>query len=261
MERLTVNIRQCAEKRAKDTLECGGNRLKLIVGLLLCVALTVVMWGVSDMAEMLMCHFFEDARFCSLIANVFLYLLIIFTVTPVYLGLFFVAARMLREENTDITDIFDCFSSLSMYGRALSLVLNIFVRVLPIILALRAPYVLSNLSVLADISQNLYGFGAKAVSVAVSAILVLPVSSSFGFVGFAELYSNQSVRKAVKMARDARKRNYSHVFSLAYSTLFKLLLSLLTIGVVTVIHTIPLSLLRYAAMANELDNNEPTGMI
>lgn len=261
MERLSGNKKQRAEKKAKDVLEQGDNRLKLVAGLLVCASLTFVMWSISDAAEMMLWHVLEDVAFCSLIANAFLCLLLLFTVAPVYFGLFFVAARMLRNEKTEIIEIFDYFSSPRAYGRALTLAVNVFVRILPVVLVLRAPYIFGMLSFSIELPEYLYGAGVTLISVLLSAILVLPVSSSFGFVSFAELYPDISVRQAAKLAKRARKKNYSQVFALSYSTLLKLLLSLLTVGVVTLIHTVPMSLLRYASFAYELDNNEPKGMI
>jgi hypothetical protein len=45
------------------------------------------------------------------------------------------------------------------------------------------------------------------------------------------------------------------VFALAALTLLKLLLSLLTLGILTVIHTLPMALLTYGAMAQELKDH------
>ena len=261
LEHLSHNIRQQAEKRARAALDCGKNRLKLVVGILFSVAITVVMWSISDIAEMLLWHLIDDAALCTLIADAFHCLLIIFTVAPVYLGLFFVAARMLCGEETEIADIFDCFSSPRLYGRAIGVALRLFVRLLPVVIVLRAPYAFGALSMSLEIPEYLYGGAALLVAVALSAVLVLPVASSFGLVSFSLFYPEQGIRVAVKMARKARKGSYRYVLSLAYSTLLRLLLSLFTIGVVTLIQTIPLSLLRYAAMARELDNNEPKGII
>ena len=54
------------------------------------------------------------------------------------------------------------------------------------------------------------------------------------------------------MARKARKGYRSCVLGVSLGTLIKLLLSMLTLGIATIVHVIPLSMLTYGAMAEEL---------
>ena len=251
---LKSNIKRNSEARAREALERKGNRLKLAVSVIICVAITFVMWNTSDAVELLVGCFVSDPTVCYLVANGLLYFLLVFVASPVYLGVFFAAARMLRGESVEIIDVFDSFSSSRSYGRALGLALNMFLRILPIVLILRLPYAARALSGWLEIPKSFADYGS-VISIVAALIIVLPVASSFGFVGFAEMHREQSLRQAVKRARKARKGKSSLVFSLAYSTLLKLLLSLLSVGVITGLHTIPLALLRYASLAQELDNN------
>ena len=77
------------------------------------------------------------------------------------------------------------------------------------------------------------------------------------------MLEEKKLSKARRCARKARKRNRVSIFILVYSTLVKLLLSLLTLGIVTLLHTLPMAMLSYGAMAMSLKdkfdiNNERT---
>ena len=256
LARLKNNIRYHSAECAKKTLVSNGNQLKLAVCVLFCVALTMLAWFISDLFELAFAIFAvsynEPAVYwCSILM---LYLLIILLAAPVYIGMFGVAMRMSQGKNAEIVDIFDTFSSPRSYCRALVISLNLFVRILPIVLLLRLPYMLDTLAYYFTVPAFVDEYVWFAV-IPVALAVVLPVGSSFGFVSFSYLDENESVRACVRRARKARKGNYKSVYSLVYTTLFKLLISLLTVGVWTVIHTIPMALLNYASLATELDNN------
>lgn len=256
LARLKNNIRQRSAEYAEKALVSNGNQLKLASCVILCAAVTMLAWFLSDLFELAFSIFAvsynEPAVYwCSILL---LCLLIILLAAPVYIGMFGVAMRMSQGEISEIVDVFDTFSSLKAYGRALRISLNIFVRVLPIVLLLRLPYMLDALAYFFTIPAFVYKYVWFAV-IPTALVVVLPVGSSFGFVSFSYLDENESVRACVRRARRTRKGNYKAVYSLVYSTLFKLLLSLLTVGVWTVIHTIPMAILNYASLATELDNN------
>ena len=256
LARLKKTIKQHYAECASKTLVSDGNQLKLALCVMLCVALTMLSWWLSDLFEISFSIFAVSYNepvvyWCSILL---LGLLIILLVAPVYIGMFGLAMRMSQGENTEIVDIFDTFSSLKSYGRALRISLNLFVRILPIVLLLRFPYLLDTLAYYFTVPELVYEYVWFAV-IPIALVVVLPVGSSFGFVSFSYLYENESLRACVRQARKARKGNYKAIYSLVYTTLIKLLLSLLTVGVWTVIHTIPMALLDYASLATELDNN------
>lgn len=256
LARLKNDIRHRCAECAKKTFVSNGNQLKLAFCILLCVAVTMLAWFLSDLFELAFAIFAvsynEPAVYWYSI--LLLCLLIILLAAPVYIGMFGVAMRMSQGESAEIVDIFDTFSSPKAYGRALRISLNLFVRILPIVLLLRFPYLLDTLAYYFTVPELVYEYVWFAV-IPIALVVVLPVGSSFGFVSFSYLYENESLRACVRQARKARKGNYKAIYSLVYTTLIKLLLSLLTVGVWTVIHTIPMALLDYASLATELDNN------
>ena len=163
------------------------------------------------------------------------------------------ATKMIRGENAVLIDIFECFESARSYGRSIRLSIGLLLRLLPIVVMVRAPYALYSASEFLELPDFIFE-GGQLVFMLAALVFVLPAAAGFGFITFSELCRGDSVGAAVKMARKARKGKYSLVFSLAYTTLLRLALSLLSVGVVTVLHTRPMSLLRYASLAYEFDN-------
>ena len=253
MARIKNNVRHRATEDAQEIFSVGGNQLKLTLCVVLCVAITILVWLLSDFAEIAFLIFDVDlGEILPYIASrILLCLLVLFLASPVYVGTFGLAMRMLRGEKVEAVDAFDTFSSHKAYGRALRISLNLFLRILPLIILLRLPYMLDMLAYYLVFPAFVYEYSWVAVIIAFP-IVALPVSASFGFISFSYLDKNESVRVCVHKARKARRGNYRAIYSLAYVTLFKLLLSLLTVGVWTVIHTIPMALLSYASLATEL---------
>ena len=222
--------------------------------MLVCTVVTVLVWFMSDLAI----YVLDIARVESVLAyllsaNLFMYLLILFLVGPLYVGAFDVALRMVKGESPHAVDAFDFFSSSKKYGRALGLSMALFVRMLPVVLAIRLPWIVEMLSYSFPVLMPFVDI-SYMVFVPIALAIIFFVCRSFGFISFALLDSEQSIRNAIKSARQARKNNYKTIIALSYETLLKLLLSLLTLGVVTVIETIPMAFLTYGAMAQELKN-------
>ena len=213
MTPLKSQIKRNTEAHARFAIEQKGNRFKLAFGAVLCIAITFIMWSLSDAIEIFLYSLLYNPALCPVIANGLLYLLMLFIAAPVFVGLFFVAARMVGGENTEIIDIFNAFSSLESYGRSLRLCFNVFLRILPIIFALRAPYIIAEIEAWIVFPEWAVKY-AFVFSIFAALVMVLPVSSSLGFVGFSLMYPDMSVKRAIKTARRARKKRYSLVFHL-----------------------------------------------
>ena len=245
-------MKRNAAKYAKETLAKEGNRIKLSASVVICISLTMIMWLLSGLSDIVLDIFGVTNEYLYYpVSKLTLGFLVFFLVEPVYVGTFRMAIRMLQGEETEIADIFDTFSSFKAYVRAFRLSFKMFLRILPIIIVLRIHAIMEYLSYwLVFFDETVKAVNILFVPVAL--FLVLFACRSFGVVSFA--YFDESVRlgKAKKVARKARKGNQKTVCALAYKTLFKLILSLLTLGIATVVHTIPLAMLNYGALACEM---------
>jgi hypothetical protein len=250
---MVKNLKYHAQKRAQSTLDSADNRLKLILCTLISTVLTVFVWVFSDLASIVLeMAGSASAVLYSLVPNTLFCLMLVFLVAPVYMGTFKTALKMLKGEECFVADVFEGFSSRKLYGRYLGLSLVLFAALLPIVLALRMPWILTYLSYAVNIDQGLVKL-ADVLFIPVALLFVLVSAHPFGFVTYSMLDEDISVAAALKKARTARKGNYRSVYALAFSTLMKLLLSMLTLGTVTIIHTVPMALLTYGAMAQDME--------
>lgn len=245
-------MRRNAVKRAKSVLAKEGNRTKLAGAVLICISLTMIMWLFADLSGIILDMIGNVEEYVYYpVARLSLVILILYLVAPLYVGTFRMAGRMLQGEETEIADMFYTFSSGKAYRRALRLSFKIFWRILPIIIALRIHAIMDFLSYwLVFYDETILAVNIGFIPVAL--FLVLFVSRSFGLVSFAYFNESMKLRKTRKYARKARRGNYSSICAVAYGTLFKLIFSLLTLGIATVVHTIPLAMLTYGALAEQL---------
>lgn len=241
-----------ATKWAKDTLAKEGNRVTLSAAVLLCVALTMVVWLLSELPGIVLDTLGVSEEYMYYpVSRLTLVVLMLFFVAPVYIGAFRMSLKMLGGENAEIADVFDAFSSFKAYVKALGLSLKIFFRILPIIIVLSLRAIMDYLSFwFVFYDETLMAVDICFIPVAL--LLALFACRSFGIVSFAFVCEPMRFLKTQKFARKARKGNAKAVCSLAYITLFKLILSLLTLGIAAVVHTIPLAMLNYGALACEM---------
>ena len=255
MSSVKKEIRQSAIKRAKEVLTKEDNRLKLSLAVIICAVLTVLMWLLSQMTDMVLYIFGVNYEYLYYPVSVLsLVILLVYLVIPLYVGTYRMSVNMLSGQNTEIADIFDVFSSFRAYNRALGLSFGMFFRILPIIIALRIHYImdyLSNWLVFFEETE-------KAVDIAfipLAILLVFWACRSFGNISLAYLDESQRIKRTRKLGRKIRKGNYKIIIALAYTTLFKLILSLLTLGILTIFHTVPLAMLTYGAAADQMKQN------
>ena len=241
-----------AAKIAKATLATEGNRVKLSVAVLICTSLTMLTWLLSELPVTVLDALGINEEYLYFpISQLTLSLLILLFVAPVYLGVYRMSIKMLLCESAEIADVFDSFSSCRAYARAIALSLKILVRILPIILVLRIHAIMNYLSYwLVFYDETLTAVNICFVPVAL--LLVLFACRSFGIVSFAFFDESARFGKTQKAARKARKGNAKAIFALAYKTLCGLVLSLLSLGVAAIVHTIPLAMLNYGAVACEM---------
>ena len=256
-------MRREAIKRAKSVIDTDGNRLKLAGAVLVCACVTVIMWLVASLSTVVLDTIGGVKEYMYYpIFSAALYLLMLFLVAPLYVGCYKMALSMLFGETVHMVNVFDPFSSAKAYFKALRLSFGCFLRILPIIIALRIHAIMDFLSywfVFFEITLKM----VNIFYIPAALVLVLFACGSFGSFGFAYILEERKLSKARRCARKARKRNRVSIFILVYSTLVKLLLSLLTLGIVTLLHTLPMAMLSYGAMAMSLKdkfdiNNERT---
>lgn len=245
--------REC-EKKARDVLNMGENRIKLACAVLLCASITVLLWLVSSLSSNVLDTIGGMPEYAYYpAAQIMLYVLVIFLAAPLYVGCFRMSLLMTYGEQVEIIDVFYTFSSAGSYFRALRLSLGVFLRILPIIIALRIHAIMNYLSFwLVFFDETIKAVNIFFVPVAI--LLVMLACFSFGSVSFAYICEDMKLCKARKYARKARRKNYGSVIAVAYTTLFKLVLSILTLGILSVVHTIPLAMLTYCHTALKLKN-------
>ena len=187
LAKIKNNLRHRAAEYAEKVFSVDGNQLTLTLCVVLCVAVTILVWFLSDFVKMafLIFDFSFDELVSYIASGILLCLLVLFLASPVYVGTFGLAMRMLQGEQVEVIDAFDTFSSRGAYGRALRISLNLFLRILPLIILLRLPYMLDMLAYYLVLPEFVYEYSWVAVIVAF--VAVLPVSASFGFISFSYL--------------------------------------------------------------------------
>ena len=245
-------IRKNAKKRAKEVLAINGNRAKLAGAVVLCISLTMIMWLLSGLTDIVLDIFDLNYEYLYYPVSMFaLIIMMLYLVAPVYVGTYRMAVHMLDGEQMEVADIFEPFSSVRKYRRALRSSFKIFRRIAPILIAL-------NIHAIMDYLSYWFVFYEETIKnvdyffIPAAFILVFWANRPFGMVSFAYFDEGMKLRHARKMARKARKGYRSCVLGVSLGTLIKLLLSMLTLGIATIVHVIPLSMLTYGAMAEEL---------
>ena len=249
LERLRdESYRKKAIPTARALLSRDGNRTVLILSVLICAVASflptlVITWPLTYLVD------WETLYGANLVLYAVLYYaewivylaFFFFTAPPLYLGLYRTAVRMSREESTGVLDVFHYFSSKALYRRAMTIVFRTACFVLPVYLAgllvgstlgMEDGWILTVLSV--------------CLLVVVFLICLLSFSLSGGYVTLAVLREDAPLSECRAMAREiSRGRAWTNVIFLL-SLSWRILLSLLTVGVVLLVHTLPMSMLASA---------------
>lgn len=258
MASVKKEMRLSAKIRAKEILAREGNRMKLSAAVVICASLTIIMWLLSGLSDIVLDIFGVGYEYLYYPVSILtLVCLVVYLVAPVYVGTFRMSLKMLNGEETEIADIFEVFSSFKAYNRALRVSFGMLLKILPIIIALRIHAIIDYLSYwLVFFDETIIALDILFIPIAL--LLVIFVCRPFGYVSFAYFDESQKLRNTRKLARKSRKGNHGSILALAYATLFKLILSLFTFGILTIVHTIPLSMLTYGAMAEQIKQNYET---
>lgn len=248
-------IRHRAFRTAKEILDLRGNRLNLVVGILACILATVAVAMIAsafDLAFDLPSLLGESMTVIAV--SLLQAVLSFFTVYPLYLGLFRVAMNMCRGEATEFSQLFVFYGSLRMLGRAWGIQLRILWNSFPLLLVVALPY-LSLFEYSDLISKLLIPILASSESLLLFAGLCTS-SRIFPFAMLAVDDLGMPLSEAAKQAKAAVKGSVFSVFAFRIRLMWRFLLSLLTVGVVTLFHVLPLTLLAYNEYSTELLNSK-----
>ena len=231
-----------ARAKARECLNGKGNRLLLIWGILACVLVTVALSIVVDSFYVILARDFRVTEAVALLClGAARFLLFYFLAFPLYLGVVDAAGRISRDEQADLFVFFGFYRSLRMLGRAWRIQLRVAVAALPFFAVAALRYAIAFCPSLA---------WESVFSAVFTLALPLAVIGGFLSTGRVLLFVRMAVRDEGRSLRNVRKETARlargnmrslHLLRLRYWSAF--LLSLLSIGVVTLIDTLPTSLL------------------
>lgn len=237
--------------KARAVLNEGNHRLVLIVGILTCIVATVAV-------AMIVSAFDVAFDFVSLMGEPMAVIcmslsqsvLCFFLVYPLYLGLFRMALGMSRGEPVDVAQLFGFYSSFRMLWRAWRIQLRILWNSFPLLLISASSYVslFSEIELIATVVLPVLGLVEPL-------LLFWGLYSSSRIFPFAMLALKEPalpLREAMKRAKTATRGRAFAVCAMRIRLIWRFLLSLLSIGVVTLLHVLPLTLLAYSEYSTEL---------
>ncbi len=247
-------MRDSALASARQTLDRAGNRTGLIMCLLLCILATVsVKLFVEAVADVMrLCLPLTEAGASTLawISYVVPLILCFFLVSPLYLGVFSVAMDMIRGKTIDYTLVFSRYRTGRTLARSWHICFRVLVGGFPFLVPLLMPTV--PLAI-----PNLLPWVPKILTLATLPFLALGFlrsGNAFPFVMIALDHEDAAVTLCLREARvlvgDFRGRR--HVRLMRGRMCWRFLLSLLSIGAVTLLHTLPLTILTYAEFSAAL---------
>ena len=246
--------RKKALPTARALLSRDGNRTMLILSILICAVASflptlVISWPLTYLLDWESMYYDTPLMYTVLYYLEWLVRFVFFflTATPLYLGLYRMAVRMSREESVRPLDVFYYFGGKVLYRRALLILLRTACFVLPVYGALKV------LSGAFGVENGVIFIALSVALLAVVSFVCLVVSSfTGGYITLAILREDAPLSECVALARElSRGRTWSNVLFLL-SLVWRLLLSLLSVGVVLLLHTLPVSLLASANYVGRL---------
>ena len=242
---LTASAKQqriLARAKARECLNERGNRIFLIWGILTCVLATVALSVILDSFYFIFYQNFAAYEAIAVLClGVTRFLVFYFLAFPLYLGVMDAAGRVSRGEQADLSVFFGFYRSLRMLGRAWRIQFHVVIAALPFLAVLAFHY--------AVLFCHFWEWRILFSAISISA-LPFAVIGGFFSTGRALLFVRIAVRDGECSLRRARKRtarlakeNMRSVQLLRLRCWGAFCLSLLSIGVVTLIDTLPASLL------------------
>lgn len=237
------NERDPVLARAKVLLGESGNRLSLIIGILVCILATVAVLLVVSCFGLTVDFDAIYARSHTLGAVVdmaFLLvqmILLLFLVLPLYVGLFASALAMRNREKFELSDLFRFFGSPGAYRRGFGIVIFWVGRAFPY-------WILYGLAMVANAFESDLFYGLVGL-LALPLILwgVYTTGRSFPFVVLALSDETVPLRVAMRSAKRMTNKKVWSLFVFRMRLFGKFCLSLFSVGVVTLLHVLPLTIL------------------
>lgn len=237
------DMQKAVLSRAKEVLETAGTRVRMTVGLLICVLATVSVVLIVSALSLLVDFevLYATSSFLGALTEIALVLvqlaLILLLAAPLYLGLLAAAIKMRRGASVTLADLFAFFDSPSAYFRGWGMITRVVGRAYPY-------WILYGLSLLAFLTESeiVYSIvGATAVPLILWGLYT--TGRSFPFLTFALCNPQVPLRYTMMNAKAMTRKKTLSIFVFRMRLLWRFLLSLLSIGVVTLLHTLPLSIL------------------
>ncbi len=233
-----------AARSSSEVLSRCGNRLLLIEALLLTV-LMCGLYAVIDGTASVFAQMLPQTRLLSFLLPVGKYgawfLLSLFVIFPLTVGLFRMAYRMERQQETVLAELFHFFGSTEAYGRALGLSFGFAWRVALLALIVGGTYSLADFLMLPLPAV----VGVALLLVAEIAVGILLMSRSFYTLALSIREPAASLlqcrRSSGRMYRAFRLRGVGFLLHF----LPHILLGLLTFGILLLIYTLPNMLIAY----------------
>lgn len=235
--------RKAALARARTVLGANGNRMTLILGLFVCVfasvSIVLLISAISLFLD-LDALYTQDPALAAILngaLTVLNDLLMLFLAFPLYLGLVSVALRARSGAPIETTSLFCFFDSPRSFFRGFAILIWVLARAFPF-LTLRAALILQGTLQ----SELIYTIACCA---ALPSILLglYTTGRSIPFLTLVLSDERLSLSEAMRIARAATARKTFSILVFRMQLLLKFLLSLLSVGVVTMIHVLPLMLL------------------
>ena len=245
------NMRDNAMKNARKTLERKGNRLMLVFGILACILTIFSVVLIVDAFDV--AFSFSQAvsvSVATMVLDAVIWVVCFFMAFPLCLGVIRGAVLMAGGRVLEFSQFFVFYGSWRMYLRALKLQLCILVYACPYIAVLFCKY--------------LFLFAEEGMISPIFpwlSLLPLPAFLIVGFLSTSRVFpfailalgdSQLPVEQAIYYATETTRGRILSVCAMRIRFVWRFLLSLLSIGVVTLIHVIPLMLLTYGEYTSEL---------
>lgn len=244
---MTVGNRNADQKtilpRARNVLGTSGNRVKLIIGLLLCILATVSILLIVSALSLLVD--FETLYAASAVRGALVEMalvmiqsiLVLLLTFPVYLGLYSVALDMRRGMSVSFSGLFAFFDSPTAYFRGMGIIFRIVGRAYPYL-------ILYGLSLAAYLTETDVMYGVVGIAVIpLVALGLYTTGRSFPFLTFALCNPGVPLRHTMMNAKAMTHKKTLSIFVFRMRLLWRFLLSLASIGVVTLFHVLPLSII------------------
>lgn len=235
--------RKTALERARVVLGENGNRMTLIVGLFVCVfasfSIVLLISAISLFLD-LDALYTENPAVAAILGallTVLNDLLMLFLAFPLYLGLVSVALRARSERQIEAASLFCFFDSPRSFFRGLAILICVLARAFPFLL-LRAALILQG-TLQSDLIYAITGSAALPLIL----LGLYTTGRSIPFLTLVLSDERLSLSEAMRVARAATARKTFSILVFRMQLLLKFLLSLLSVGVVTMIHVLPLILL------------------